>query len=69
LGAVGTILGAAAGLDGEQGAELDFRLCPVFLMYCAGLLDEFEKRERVEVLEFGECHVGKFQISNFKPQV
>lgn len=56
LGAVRAILGAAAGLDREQGAELDFRIGPVFLMHRAGLLDEFEKREGMQVLEFGEGH-------------
>ncbi len=52
LRAVGAVLGAAAGFDGEKSAELDFRVGPIFLVRLAGLLDEIEKGEGVELLEF-----------------
>lgn len=59
LRAVGAVLGTAAGLDGEECAELHFGIGPVRLMDFPGTLDEFEEGEIVKGLEFGENHLGE----------
>ena len=56
LGAIAAILAATAGLDAEQRAELDLAAFPVLEIRIPALLDEFEERLVVDVLEFGELH-------------
>ncbi len=48
LGAVGAVLGAAAGLDGEEGAELDVVGAPVLAHHLAGTVEQFKKRRSVD---------------------
>ena len=61
LGAVGAVLRAAAGFDGEEGAELDLGGGPVFFVDGAGFLNEIEKGEVVEVVEFLVSHGWKME--------
>lgn len=56
LRAIRTILGTSAGFNRKQSAKLDFTLGPKFFMHLVGALEEIEKWQRVEFLEFGECH-------------
>jgi len=59
LGAVGAVLGAATGLDGEEGAELHGVLGPMGLVHGAGLLEEVEEGLVVEAMKFVVEHDGK----------
>ena len=56
LRAVAAVLGAAAGLDREQGAKLHLVVTPMLQVGVAPALDEVEKRLVVDGLEFGESH-------------
>ncbi len=59
LGAVAAVLGAAAGLDGKQGAELDLAAFPVVEVGDPRLLDEVEEGLVVDGAEVGEVHDGE----------
>ena len=56
LGAVGTVFGAASGLDRKQGAKLHVILRPIRLVHGTGLLEQFEEGQGMKALEFGEKH-------------
>jgi hypothetical protein len=59
LRAVAAILGAATGLDAEQGAELHFVFAPVREVGIPPLLDEVEERLVVERLKLRKSHARR----------
>ena len=56
LRAIAAILRAAAGLDGQQRAELHLVPAPVLQVNGAAPADQVEERRVVDLLEFGELH-------------
>ena len=59
LSTVGTVLAATAGLDAQEGAELDLAVWPVCLVDSAGLLNEIKKRQVVVAVEIVVSHEGR----------